>query len=112
MDENTYRKPKIKPFVLILAIALIHFALSVLIVPATLTVGSAVSVEQPEASLAFKTLVVATRILHFPIISQSLYSRHWFPGGWINIPIFFNSLLWAGGIYSLLYINKKLKKKK
>ena len=101
-----------KSIVIILVIALIHFALCVLIVPAALTVGSAVSVKQPEPSSAFKTLVVTTRILHFPIISQSLYSRHWFPGGWINIPIFFNSLLWGGGIFSLRYIYKKLKEKK
>jgi len=104
-----------KRFVIILLIALIHFALSVLIVPATLTMGSSVSVEQPEPSSAFKTLVLATRTLHFPMISHSWYSRHWFPGGWVYIPIFVNSLLWAAGIYSLLYIYtafKKLKKKK
>jgi hypothetical protein len=89
-----------------------HFALSVLIVPATLSVGRAVSTEQPEPALAFKSLVVATRILHFPIISQSLYSRYWFPGRWIAIPIFFNSFLWSIGIYLLLYFYNKLKKKK
>ena len=101
-----------KSIVIILVIALIHFALSGLIVPATLMMSSSMSIEQLEPSSAFKTLVVTTRILHFPIISQSLYSRHWFPGGWINIPIFFNSLLWGGGIFSLRYIYKKLKKKK
>jgi hypothetical protein len=72
---------------------------SVLIVPAALSVGSAVS-------------TVATRILHFPIISQSLYSRHWFPGRWIYIPIFLNSFLWSAGIYLLLYFYNKLIKKK
>ena len=112
MDENSYRNQKMKRLAIILAIALIHFALSVLIVPAALTVGSTVSVEQPEPSSAFKTLVVVTRVLHYPIISQSLYSRHWFPGGWIYIPIFINSLLWATGIFSLYYVVKKIKKKK
>ena len=101
-----------KKFVIIILIALMHFALSVLIVPAALSVGSAVSTEQAEPSLAFKSLVVATRILHFPIISQSLYSRHWFPGRWIYIPIFLNSFLWSMGIYLLLYFYNKLKKKK
>lgn len=101
-----------KRFVIILIFALTHFALSVLIVPATLTVGGTVNVEQPGPSSSFKALVVATRILHFPVISQSWYSRHWFPGGWINIPIFFNSLLWAGGIYTLIYLFKKISKKK
>lgn len=112
MDENTYRNQKMKGLAIILVMALIHFALSALIVPATLTVGSSVSVEQAEPSLTFKTLVVATRILHFPIISQSWYSRRWFPGGWIYIPIFINSLLWATGIFLLHYVYKNLKKKK
>jgi hypothetical protein len=112
MDENTNRNQKMKGLAIVLIMALFHFALSALIVPVTLKVGSAVSVEQSEPSLAFKTLVVATRILHFPIISQSWYSRHWFPGGWIYIPIFFNSLLWATGIFSLHYIYKRIKKKK
>lgn len=101
-----------KKFVIIILIALIHFALSVLIVPAALSVGSAVSTQQGEPSLTFKTLVVATRILHFPIISQSLYSRHWFPGRWIYIPIFLNSFLWSAGIYLLLYFYNKLIKMK
>ena len=101
-----------KKFAIIILIALIHFALTVLIVATALSVVSAVTTEHAQPSLAFKVLVVATKILHFPIISHSLYSRHWFPGGWIYVPIFVNSLLWAAGIYSLLYIFKKLKKKK
>ncbi len=101
-----------KKFAIIILIALIHFALSVLIVATALSVGSAVTTEHAQPSLAFKALVVATKILHFPIISQSLYSRHWFPGRWIAIPIFFNSFLWSIGIYLLLYFYNKLKKKK
>jgi hypothetical protein len=101
-----------KRIVIILIIALIQFAFSGLIVPATLMMSSSVSVEQLAPSPAFKTLVLATRILHFPIISHAWYSRHWFPGGWVYIPIFLNSLLWAAGVCSLLYVYKKLKKKK
>lgn len=112
MDENTYRNQKMKSLAIIVLMALIHFALSALIVPVTLTVGSNLSVDQAEPSLVLKALVVATRILHFPIISQSLYSRNWFPGGWIYIPIFMNSLLWATGIFSLYYVFKKIRKKK
>ena len=112
MDENKLRKPRIKGLVIISLIALIHFALSALIVPVTLTVGGGPSYEQSEPSLTFKSLAMATRVLNFPIISQSLYSRHWFPGGWIYIPIFLNSLLWAAGIFSLYWIYKNIKKKK
>ena len=112
MDENTYRNTKMKGLAIFILIALIHFALSALIVPATLAVGGTPNFEQSEPSLTFKALVLATRVLHFPIISKSLYSRNWFPGGWIYIPIIINSLLWATGILSLHWVYKKIKEKK
>jgi hypothetical protein len=112
MDENTIRNQKMKGLVVIFLIALIHFGLSALIVPATLTFVDSTGVEQSEPSLTFKILVLATRTLHFPIISQSWYSRNWFPGGWIYIPVFINSLIWAAGIFTLHYAYKKIKKKK
>ena len=96
----------------IVLIAIVHFGLSVLIVPITMSLATTMSAAQSTPSHAIKVLVGATRILHFPIVSQSWYSRQWFPGRWINIPIFFNSLLWAGGSYALIYFYKKLKKKK
>ena len=80
--------------------------------PATLAVGGTPGYEQMEPGFAFKALVLATRVLHYPIISKSLYSRKWFPGGWIYIPILINSLLWASGIFSLRWVYKKIKKKK
>ena len=51
-----------------------------------------------------KMLVAATRVLYFPIITLSLYSRQWFPGNLIYIPIIANSLIWGitlFGLYSL-----------
>jgi len=54
-----------------------------------------------------KVLVVATKILYFPILSLSLYSRQWFPGNWINGVIFINSLLWATVIYLALRLYKE-----
>ena len=101
-----------KKFGIIILIALIHFALSVSIIAVTLSIGSTLTPGQAQPSLGFKSLVLATKVLHFPIISQALFSRHWFPGGWIYIPTFVNSLIWAAGIYALLYLHKKLKKKK
>jgi len=88
-----------KKFAIIILIALIHFALSVFIVAITVSVGSPISAEHSEPSSVFKALVVATKILHYPIISHSLYSRQWFPGKLIFIPMFTNSLLWAVVIY-------------
>ena len=101
-----------KKFGIIILIAVIHFALSVSIVAFTVSIGSTLPPDQAQPSLGLKTLALATKIVYFPVISQALYSRHWFPGSWIYIPVFINSLLWAAGIYTLLYIYGRLKKKK
>jgi hypothetical protein len=97
-----------KKFVIILAMALVHFGLSILVVATSMSVATAVSPVRPEPSPIFQILVMATRILHFPIISLSLYSRRWFPGNLVYVPIFINSLLSATGIYLLFLLAKKI----
>ena len=97
-----------KKLAIFLLIALSHFALSVVIIPVTLSVAGALNAAQSMPTLGLQTLVAATRILHFPIISLSWYSRQWFPGDWIRIPILINSFLWAGGIYFLGVVCKKI----
>ncbi len=94
-----------------LLIALIHFGLSVLIIPMTRSVAGALNAAQSMPTMGLQALVAATRILHFPIISLSWYSRQWFPGDWIGIPIMINSFLWAGGIYFLVMVGKKIRGK-
>ena len=98
-----------KKLAIFLLIALIHFALSVVIIPVTLSVAGALNAAQSMPTLGLQTLVAATRILHFPIISLSWYSRQWFPGDWIRIPILINSFLWAGGIYFLVIVVRKIR---
>ena len=100
-----------KKLAIFLFITLIHFGLSVLIIPMTMTVAGTLNAAQSMPTVGLKTLVAATRILHFPIISQSWYSRQWFPGDWIRVPILINSLLWAGGIYFLVIFCKKMRGK-
>ena len=97
-----------KKLAIFLLIALSHFALSVVIIPVTLSVAGALNAAQSMPTLGLQTLVAATRILHFPIISLSWYSRQWFPGDWIRIPILINSFLWAGGIYFGVIVCKKI----
>ena len=97
-----------KNLVIFLIITLIHFGLSVLIIPITMSVAGALNAAQSMPTIGMQTLVAATRILHFPIISLSWYSRQWFPGDWIRIPILINSLLWAGGICFLVFVFKKI----
>ena len=100
-----------KKFAVIVIIALVHFGLSVLIIPMTRSFTAAMSTLQPEQTATFQILVAVTRILHFPVVSLSFYSRFWFPGDWIFIPILVNSFVVAVGIYFLAIICKKLVRK-
>jgi len=101
-----------KKFALIILIALIHFWASVLIVETSMSVVTAVNPVPAEPTFGFRLLVLATRILHFPIISLSWYSRQWFPGNWIYVPIMLNSFIWAGGIFVIWLLGKKIRAKK
>jgi hypothetical protein len=92
----------------ILLIAFCHFGLSVLVVPLTLAVSRALTMQQPESSPLIQLLVILTGILHFPIVSLSLYSRMWFPGNWIYVPILINSFSVASGGYLFVVICKKI----
>jgi len=101
-----------KRLVTFLFIALVHFGLSVGIMPITMSVAGTLNVAQSASTMGLKTLVAVTRILHFPIISLSLYPRMWFPGNWIYFPIAMNSLIVAVGIYFLVIMGRKMFKKK
>ena len=97
----------IKKFAILISVALVHFALSALVVPGAMALANG-SFGQPLPPLGFRMLVVATRILYFPVISLSLYSRQWFPGNWIYLPIGANSLLWAAVICGLFLLYQKI----
>lgn len=95
-----------KKIFVIFMIALVHFGASKTVVAMVLALSSVKAVDG-DMSLLVKFLIWMTRILYFPIVSFSLYSREWFPGKWIHIPIFLNSLLWALVIYfSAFYCSK------
>ncbi|MBW2410479.1 MAG: hypothetical protein JRF72_11825 [Deltaproteobacteria bacterium] len=93
-------------------IAIIHFALCVGIVPGTMTLVAGYDNDSPAPSAFFRLLVVATTVLHYPIISLALYSRHWFPGNWIYVPIGMNSLLWGIALYFGGAVYLKLRKRR
>lgn len=71
-----------------------HFLACVLILPVTRAVGQA-PIPAPLGDGLLGILYPATQILYFPILSQALYPRHWFPGLWILVPTAANSLLWG-----------------
>ena len=95
-----------KKIITILLIAAVHLALIKGIVAVTLS-GAAPAVYDPQAStVVVRLLVVITKILYFPIITLAMYSRVWFPGNLIYIPIVLNSLLWGIVIYVAWYAVK------
>jgi hypothetical protein len=98
----------LKKTAIIILIGFVHFALSVGIVWLVMTVETVGEGEVQTPSAMFRALAGITKLLHFPIISLAWYSRHWFPGNWIYIPMGLNSILWAIWIYFCTLLFAKL----
>jgi hypothetical protein len=94
----------------IVIIAATHFALGRLIIPLVTNRLMAVTDSNPAVTWGIQLLIWTTRVLYFPIISLSLYSRKWFPGEWIYIPIIINSLLWGILVCAVLMAIKKIRR--
>jgi hypothetical protein len=92
----------------VMVISVVHFAACRLLVLATMSYDLANTGGGPDLPLFVRLLVGTTRVLYFPVISLSLYSRHLFPGNWILIPMAVNSLLWGLAIYLIYLIWKKM----
>jgi hypothetical protein len=87
-----------------------HFVLGRLVIPLTTNRLLAITDSNQTVTLVVQLLIWTTRVLYFPIISLSLYSREWFPGDLIYIPIIINSLLWGILIYGVLMVIKKIRR--
>jgi hypothetical protein len=94
----------------VLLIAGTHFALGRLVIPLATNRLLAITDNYQTVTLVVQLLIWTTRVLYFPIISLSLYSREWFPGDLIYIPIIINSLLWGILIYGVLMVIKKIRR--
>ncbi len=90
-----------------LALAVIHFGLCQLILPATvaLTRDATSSLEGP--GLLVTLLVRLTKLFHFPLVTLAFYPREWFPGNWIYLPMAANSMIWAFMIRWLIGLFQK-----
>jgi hypothetical protein len=97
---------------IILLIAIAHLAASRLIVWITMQLGMFATDDSPIVKAIGHTLVALTRVLYFPIVSLSLYTREWFPGTWIYVPMLANSLVWAVGVCLLYLLWRKYRKRK
>jgi hypothetical protein len=94
----------------VLIIAGAHFVLGRLVIPLVTNRLLAITDSNQTVTLAVQLLIWTTRVLYFPIISLSLYSRKWFPGDFIYIPIIINSLLWGILIYGGLMVIQKMRR--
>jgi hypothetical protein len=94
----------------VLLIASTHFTLGRLVIPLATNRLLAITDGNQTVTLAVQLLIWTTRVLYFPIISLSMYSREWFPGDLIYIPIIINSLLWGILVYGVLTVIKKIRR--
>jgi hypothetical protein len=60
-------------------------------------------------TLPVSIVVWITRILYFPILTLSLYSRQWLPGNWVYVAISINSILWGIFLYTVWVVFKKFR---
>ncbi len=98
-----------RKIILIFIIASAHFTLSKSVPVMTLLLMDAGMSHLAVNRVLIKLLVMATKILYFPLLSLALYPRHWFPGYWVNSVILFNSLLWAAGIFCAIAVYRKFR---
>jgi hypothetical protein len=94
---------------IVIGIAAAHFALSKIIVFLTMQMGMFAAGNSRTAGLLGTVMVAATRVLYFPVITLPLYSRKWFPGHWLYVPMVINSLLWAVTVYGLFAVFKRMR---
>ena len=100
-----------KKIALIILIAMMHYGVCIFIVAASVSVATAMNPVPAEPTIGLRILVEATRVVYFPIISLSLYTRQWFPGSWIYVPMLLNSFIWGCGIFFLFMLGRKLRQK-
>ncbi len=84
---------------IVLALTLVHFGIVVALTYTGLHVVDATFAETGAPTLASKTVVWASKILYFPIVTLSFFPREMFPGSLVFVPILFNSFVWGACLY-------------
>ena len=88
---------------IVIALTVAHLAVSKTVVAVAMRIDI-FAADAGWATVALgRSMIAATRVLYFPVITLSLYSRQWFPGNWIYVPMIANSLLWAAAIAFVLW---------
>jgi hypothetical protein len=101
----------LKKTAIIILLGVAQFVLTVGIVLVARVLNAGYGFEYQLPSVFFRVIVGITQLLYFPIISLGLYSRHWFPGNWIYIPIFINSLLWGTALFFAFVFYRKFRQR-
>ena len=73
----------------------------------TLSVVTA-NVNETQMSFIGRLMMMLSKVLYFPVITMAWYPRQFFPGNFVVIPLFVNSLLWAFVIYALFMLIKRI----
>jgi len=98
-----------KNIILIVIISAAHFTVSKLTSSMTLLLMDSGIRDAVAIGFLIKLLIITTKVLYFPLLTISLYSRQWFPGYWINIVIIANSLFWAVSIFFSITLFRKFR---
>jgi hypothetical protein len=96
-----------KKILLILVIAVTHAVFTKIVSMITLSVVTA-NANEIQMSFIGRWMMMVSKVLYFPVITMAWYPRQFFPGNFIVIPLFINSLLWALMIYALLILIKRI----
>ena len=96
-----------KRVLLILAIAVVHLVFTKVISIIALSVVTA-HVHESQLPFIGRSLMVMSKVLYFPVITFAWYPRQFFPGNFVIIPLFINSLLWVFVVYVLFVLVKRI----
>ena len=107
MAKNIHNGSFMKKIVSILAIAVVHLVFTKIISTIALSVVTA-NVHESQLPFLGRSLMVVSKVLYFPVFTFALYPRQFFPGNFVIIPLFINSLLWALLIYLLFILVKRI----
>lgn len=99
-----------KRILTILAIAATHFVFTKMISTLALSVF-ATGVYEPRMPFIGRALMAVSKVLYFPVFTFAWYPRQFFPGNFVYIPLFINSLLWALLIYVLFVLIRTIRVK-
>ena len=91
----------------IFVIAVVHAVFTKFVSMITLSVVTA-NVNSAQMSLIGRMMMMLSKVLYFPVMTLAWYPRQFFPGNFVVIPLFVNSLLWALVIYMFFILIKRI----